>query len=67
MYRFATGLNYFFKYVVLLANNLTAAGIIMQYWLPSLNVGVWIAVFGLPIIVINVSSKIETSRMVASS
>ncbi|KAL7780911.1 dicarboxylic amino acid permease [Trichoderma afarasin] len=52
-YGFATGLNYFCKYAVLLANNLTASGLIMQYWLPHVNVGVWIVSFAVPIIFIN--------------
>ncbi|KAF9889321.1 hypothetical protein FE257_007431 [Aspergillus nanangensis] len=50
---FATGMNYFLKYVVLLANNLTASGIIMQYWLPDINVAVWVVSFAVPIIIIN--------------
>ncbi|KAL1622916.1 hypothetical protein SLS56_008524 [Neofusicoccum ribis] len=50
---FATGYNYFCKYVVVLANNLTAAGIIIQYWRPELNVGIWITVFAVPVIFIN--------------
>ncbi|KAK5190169.1 hypothetical protein LTR96_008155 [Exophiala xenobiotica] len=52
-YGFATGFNYFCKYSVLLANNLTASGLIMQYWLPNVNVGVWVASFGVPIILLN--------------
>ena len=51
---FATGWNYFFKYVIVLPNNLTATGIILQYWLPNLNVSVWIVVFGVAIILCNV-------------
>ncbi|KAJ4303916.1 hypothetical protein N0V88_001516 [Collariella sp. IMI 366227] len=50
---FATGWNYFFKYVIVLPNNLTATGIILQYWLPNINVSVWIAVFGVAIILLN--------------
>ncbi|EGS20339.1 amino acid permease-like protein [Thermochaetoides thermophila DSM 1495] len=50
---FATGWNYFFKYVIVLPNNLTATGIILQYWLPNINVSVWIVVFGVVIIVLN--------------
>lgn len=50
---FATGWNYFFKYVIVLPNNLTATGIILQYWLPNLNVSVWITVFGVAIILLN--------------
>lgn len=50
---FATGWNYFFKYVIVLPNNLTATGIILQFWLPNLNVSVWIVVFGVAIILLN--------------
>lgn len=51
---FATGWNYFFKYVIVLPNNLTATGTILSYWLPNLNVSVWIVVFGVAIILLNV-------------
>ncbi|KAL2022648.1 hypothetical protein VTK56DRAFT_4992 [Thermocarpiscus australiensis] len=50
---FATGWNYFFKYVIVLPNNLTATGIILQYWLPNINVSVWIVVFGVVIVILN--------------
>ncbi|KAK4638874.1 hypothetical protein QC761_703760 [Podospora bellae-mahoneyi] len=50
---FATGWNYFFKYVIVLPNNLTATGIILQYWVKDLNVSVWIVVFGVVIILLN--------------
>ncbi|KAL2134644.1 hypothetical protein VTI74DRAFT_11222 [Chaetomium olivicolor] len=50
---FATGWNYFFKYVIVLPNNLTVTGIILQYWLPNINVSVWIVVFGVVIIALN--------------
>ena len=52
---FATGWNYFFKYVIVLPNNLTATGILLQYWLPNINVSVWVTVFGVAIILLNVS------------
>jgi len=51
---FATGWNYFFKYVIVLPNNLTASGIILQYWRKDINVSVWIVVFGLAIVAVNV-------------
>ncbi|EXJ86748.1 hypothetical protein A1O3_03702 [Capronia epimyces CBS 606.96] len=51
---FATGWNYFFKYAIVLANNLTAAGLIIQYWRPDLNVGIWVAVFAVVIVTLNV-------------
>jgi len=50
---FATGWNYFFKYVIVLPNNLTATGLLLQFWLPDLNVSVWIVVFGIAIILLN--------------
>ncbi|RDW70297.1 amino acid transporter-7 [Coleophoma crateriformis] len=36
---FATGWNYWFKYGVLLANNLTASSLIIKYWRPDINAG----------------------------
>lgn len=50
---FATGWNYFFKYVIVLPNNLTVTGIIIAYWRPDLNVSIWIVVFGVLIIALN--------------
>ncbi|KAI9041792.1 putative amino-acid permease [Aspergillus affinis] len=50
---FATGWNYFFKYAVLLANKLTATGLVIRYWIEDLNVGVWIAVFGVFVVALN--------------
>ncbi|KAK4244775.1 amino acid permease/ SLC12A domain-containing protein [Corynascus novoguineensis] len=50
---FATGWNYFFKYVIVLPNNLTATGILLQKWRPDINVSVWIVVFGVTIIALN--------------
>lgn len=55
MTRFATGWNYFFKYAIVLPNNLTAAGLIIQYWRPDLNVAIWVTVFSVVVIAINVS------------
>ncbi|KAF2666119.1 hypothetical protein BT63DRAFT_377025 [Microthyrium microscopicum] len=50
---FATGWNYFFKYIIAAPTNLTAAGLIIQYWRPDLNVGIWVAVFAIMAIFIN--------------
>ncbi|KAM0713426.1 hypothetical protein Q7P37_010388 [Cladosporium fusiforme] len=50
---FATGWNYFFKYVMALPTNLTASGLIVQYWAPNLNVAIWITVFAVIVIAIN--------------
>ncbi|KAM7216068.1 dicarboxylic amino acid permease [Rhypophila decipiens] len=50
---YATGWNYFFKYVIVLPNNLTVSGVLISYWLPDINVSVWIVVFGVAIILVN--------------
>lgn len=52
--RFATGWNYFLKYAIVLPNNLTAAGIIIQYWRPDLNVGIFVVTFTVAIVLVNV-------------
>lgn len=53
--RYATGWNYFLKYAIVLPNNLTAAGIIIQYWRPDLNVAIFVTTFTVAIIAVNVS------------
>ncbi|KAI8202284.1 hypothetical protein K4K52_006502 [Colletotrichum sp. SAR 10_76] len=53
---FATGWNYFLKYVMVTPTNLTAAGLVIRYWRPDLNVAIWITVFGVIIVTINVRS-----------
>lgn len=51
---FATGWNYFLKYGIVTPNNLTATGIILQVWRPDINISIWIVVFGILIIGLNV-------------
>ncbi|KAL4875268.1 amino acid permease/ SLC12A domain-containing protein [Aspergillus karnatakaensis] len=51
---FATGWNYALSYIMATPTNLTAAGLVVRYWRPDLNVGIWIAVFAVVIITINV-------------
>lgn len=51
---FATGWNYFLKYAIALPNNLTAAGIIIQYWRPDLNVAIFVATFTVAIVLVNI-------------
>ncbi len=48
-------LSYWFKYIILPPNQLTAAALVIQFWLPRqrVNPGVWIAVFLVLIIAIN--------------
>ncbi|KAF0324441.1 dicarboxylic amino acid permease [Colletotrichum asianum] len=47
---YATGWNYFLKYVIVLPNNLTASG----YWRPDLNVAIFVTTFTVAIIAVNV-------------
>lgn len=54
--RFACGWNYFFKYIIAAPTNLTAAGLVIQYWRPDLNVAIWVAIFAILVIAINVRS-----------
>ena len=51
---FATGWNYFLKYAIVTPNNLTVTGLILQYWRPDINISIWIIVFGVLIICLNV-------------
>lgn len=42
---FSMGWLYWFSWSITFALELTAAGLIIQYWLPNLTIAVWIAVF----------------------
>jgi len=52
---FALGYTYWFKYIIITPNQLTAAALVLQYWCPpeKVNPGVWITVFLVVIIAIN--------------
>ncbi|KAI1104216.1 putative amino acid permease [Jackrogersella minutella] len=52
---FALGWTYWFKYIIVTPNQLTAAALVIQFWLPRdrVNPGVWIAIFLVAIICIN--------------
>lgn len=52
---FCLGWNYWFKYIIVTPNNLTAASLIIQYWVSreKVNPGAFIAVFLVAIVVIN--------------
>ncbi|KAL3479569.1 amino acid permease/ SLC12A domain-containing protein [Aspergillus californicus] len=50
---FATGWSYFFAYIIATPTNLTAAGRIVHYWRPDLNVAIWVTVFAVIVILIN--------------
>ncbi|KIV78922.1 hypothetical protein PV11_06522 [Exophiala sideris] len=52
---FSLGWNYLFKYLLASPNQLTAAAIVLQEWVPreTVNPGVWIAIFLVIILAIN--------------
>ncbi|KAL8946975.1 MAG: hypothetical protein Q9222_006694 [Ikaeria aurantiellina] len=52
---FSLGYTYWFKYIIVTPNQLTAAALVLQYWVPRerVNPGVFIAVFLIAIILIN--------------
>jgi len=52
---FAVGYSYLFKYFILPPNQLTAAALVMQYWVDrdTVNPGVWITILLIIIIIIN--------------
>ncbi|KAL2423846.1 Dicarboxylic amino acid permease [Exophiala dermatitidis] len=52
---FALGWTYWFKYIIVTPNQLTAGALIIQYWVDreKVNPGVWIAVFWVAIVFIN--------------
>ncbi|AJV92298.1 Dip5p [Saccharomyces cerevisiae YJM1478] len=53
---FAIGYTYLFKYFILPPNQLTAAALVIQYWISRdrVNPGVWITIFLVVIVAINV-------------
>lgn len=51
---FAMGWNYVFQWAVVLPLELTVCGLTIQYWNTDISVGVWVAVFLVGIIIINV-------------
>ncbi|KAF2474952.1 amino-acid permease inda1 [Lindgomyces ingoldianus] len=51
---FAMGWNYVFQWAIVLPLELTVAGFTVEYWQAGVNVGVWITIFYLFIIIINV-------------
>lgn len=52
---FALGWTYWFKYIIITPNQLTAASLVIQYWVPrtKVNPGVFITIFLVVIIAIN--------------
>lgn len=52
---FAVGYSYLCKYLIITPNQLTAAAMVIQYWVPrdKVNPGVWITIFLVVIVLIN--------------
>lgn len=50
---FAAGWNYFLKYAIVLSANLTAFGLVIGYWRPDINVGVWVTVLFVNVFAVN--------------
>ncbi|KAL8667974.1 MAG: hypothetical protein Q9168_007155 [Polycauliona sp. 1 TL-2023] len=52
---FSLGYTYWFKYIIVTPNQLTAAALVIQYWVPreKVNPGVFIAIFLIAIVLIN--------------
>lgn len=53
---FAIGYNYWYAFSMLIASEVTAAAIVIQYWNTSINIAVWITIFLAVIVGLNMSS-----------
>ncbi|KAL4984723.1 proline-specific permease [Aspergillus falconensis] len=51
---FASGYNYWYSFAMLLASEVTASGMIIEYWNPPVSVGLWIAIVLVVILALNV-------------
>ncbi|KAJ5669738.1 hypothetical protein N7462_010808 [Penicillium macrosclerotiorum] len=51
---FAIGYNYWYSFSMLTASEVTAAGLVIQYWPSSVSVGVWIAIVLFVILLLNI-------------
>ncbi|PHH77132.1 hypothetical protein CDD80_900 [Ophiocordyceps camponoti-rufipedis] len=51
---FADGWNYWYAYAMLVGAEATAAGIVIEYWKPPVNIGVWIAVVLVVMLLLNI-------------
>ncbi|RHZ47696.1 uncharacterized protein CDV56_102773 [Aspergillus thermomutatus] len=51
---FAAGYNYWYSFSMLLATEVTAAGLIIEYWTTSVSVGVWITIVLVVILLLNI-------------
>lgn len=53
---FATGWNYFYCYVILVAAECTAASGVVEYWTTAVPKGVWITIFLCVVVILNFSA-----------
>ncbi|KAJ5525431.1 hypothetical protein N7494_012081 [Penicillium frequentans] len=51
---FAVGYNYWYSFSMLIASEVTAAGLVIEYWQIDVSVGVWIAIILLVILLLNI-------------
>ncbi|KAJ5316943.1 hypothetical protein N7508_001451 [Penicillium antarcticum] len=51
---FAVGWNYWYSFSVLLASEVTAASLVIEYWPSPVSIGVWIAVILIVILILNI-------------
>ncbi|CAK7896042.1 probable lysine/arginine permease Can2p [[Candida] anglica] len=52
---FATGWNYWYTFAILIAAEVTAAAIVIEYWITSVNLAVWITILLAIVVVMNFS------------
>ncbi|PHH74617.1 hypothetical protein CDD82_4860 [Ophiocordyceps australis] len=50
---FSMGWTYFFSWALTFGLEITAAGLVIEYWLPQVNIGIWIAVFWAALVAAN--------------
>ncbi|CAF3847308.1 unnamed protein product, partial [Rotaria sordida] len=50
---FAMGWNYALNWLIVMPLEITAAGFVINYWTTSINVGVWITIFLIALLIIN--------------
>ncbi|CUM68051.1 uncharacterized protein PRCAT00005766001 [Priceomyces carsonii] len=53
---FAIGYNYWYAFAILVATEITAAAIIIEYWITSINIAVWISIFLALLLLLNMCS-----------
>lgn len=51
---FACGWNYWYAYAILVASEVTAASIVVEYWTDKVPVAVWITIFLVSIVILNI-------------